>query len=66
MNWISAKTLPPVGEDVLVFSEALGLIAVASLEESDDCLYWESDNDTLAASPLDTVTHWMPLPLPPS
>jgi hypothetical protein len=61
MNWISAKTLPPVGEDVLVFSEALGLIAVASLEEGDEGLYWESDNDT-----LDTVTHWMPLPLPPS
>lgn len=65
--WNEAKTLPVIGEDVLVYSGTLDLIAVASLERaSDGSLYWETDSDTLGASGVESVTHWMPLPDRPS
>jgi hypothetical protein len=66
MLWIEIKTLPDLGVDVLVFSAAIDIVAIASLEvgEGGD-LYWESDSDELAASPADAVSHWMPMPSRP-
>jgi hypothetical protein len=60
--WNSLKSLPQIGVDVLVYSPSLDLYAIASLQSDDGTLYWQSDSDILAASPLAIVTHWMPLP----
>lgn len=64
--WTPATTLPPIGVDVLVYSPGMDVIAIASLERWGESLCWESDSDTIAASPLAAVSHWMPLPEPPS
>ena len=64
--WISSQVLPERGTSVLVYSPGGDIVAVASLEQRGDELYWETDNDELAASPASAVTHWMPLPPRPS
>lgn len=63
-GWIStADRLPDQGVDVLLCVLDRGLVVVGSLEQAaPEELYWESDSDEVAASPLSYVSHWMPLP----
>jgi len=57
-DWISIDDrLPKVGEDVIVFSDDKYQIDIGFLIDKK----WYSDRGLLP-----TVTHWMPLPNPPS
>ena len=60
-TWISVDTeLPPEDEDVLGYIES-GVITVLT-RKSDGQWYYEDDDARVAKR----VTHWMPLPEPPS
>lgn len=63
-GWISTSDrLPEQGVDVLLCVVDREMIVVGSLEQAAPGeLYWESDSDEVAASPLSYVSHWMPLP----
>lgn len=63
MSWIKIidsdpSTLPAVGEEVLCYNEE-GSISVEKRRKNEDHIYAE----TLDAG---LVTHWMPLPTPPT
>ena len=63
-GWVSTNDrLPEQGVEVLLCVASEGRIVVGSLEQAAPGeLYWESDSDEVAASPLAYVSHWMPLP----
>lgn len=67
-DWISVEDrMPCYGLPVIVFT---GVVQHATyfLDASDeeDCGWWECIADDMTIIPVNDVTHWMPLPLPPA
>ncbi len=62
-EWISVEDrVPKNTNDVLVINEE-GRMAVSCYFLSRDMYVWEQRDDQIG---LGNVTHWIPLPLPPS
>jgi hypothetical protein len=62
MKWIKVEDkLPNICQDVIVFEKFMSCktIKIGHLLPSD---YWVDDH----LFPVDSVTHWMPLPNPPT
>ena len=64
MEWKpTSKSLPPVGEEVLVFVS--DIYAVAHIDESPSgAAYWDSDSDIIHGCPVEYVSHWCSLSPP--
>lgn len=61
----TSESLPKIGQEVIVITEA-EVYAIASLEEDrDGDAYWDSPDDIVHGQPADYPTHWTTLPHPP-
>lgn len=70
-KWISVKDrLPDTPGDVLVYrtySRGCGSIWIYSFQEINGVktfCFWDNENNQFI--PTNNVTHWMPLPMPPT
>ncbi len=71
MEWISVKDrLPGYGDPVIVVSSGVVQNVIYMMDGADDCDDWFEpyffDHDDNCKFSPDKLTHWMPLPKPPT